>query len=209
MTACAVPLSELAISRSWKANFLRIMPAVKTHAGICFRRLNPTDQEEATAETIARACLTYATLARQRKLAQVYTSNIATNAVRAVKSDRHVGGRQSSRDVMSPLTHKKKGISVGSLSPWSGKDDTWRDLTLESKRVSPADQACFNLDFQDWLKTWPQRHRQIIAALAAGHRAWAVADKFGITEGRMSQLRAEYRRSWEQFQNVDSTVKVA
>ena len=205
----AIPLSRLATSRRWQSNFMSIMPAVQTHASVCFRKLNPTDQEEATAEAIARACVTYANLVRQKKLDRVYAGNIATFAVKAVNSGRRVGGHQNRKDVLSPTAQKTKNITMASLSPWSTPDNTWRDLLLESKRVSPADQACFNVDFHEWLKSWPERHRQIIAALAAGHRGKAVARMFGVTEGRVCQIRARYRRSWEQMQGMDTTVKAA
>ena len=202
MSASAIPLSVLATSRRWQDNFVRILPAVEKHAFIRFHRLPPVAREEATAEAVASACVSYARLVRQKKLAHAYVGNIATNAARAVNGGRHVGGSQSCRCALNSLTHKKKGIVVHSLSPWSGVDDTWKDLMLESRRVSPADQACFNLDFQEWLKSWPQRDRKIIAMLAAGERGMTVALKFGLTEGRVSQLRLRYQSSWEQFQGL-------
>ena len=209
MSSGAVPLSALATSRRWQHNFLKVLPAVQTHAKVYFRRLRPGARAEATAEAVARACVTYRKLVQQKKLGQVYVGNIATFAVKAVNSGRRVGGHQNRKDVLSPTAQKTNGIAVASLSPWSTSDNTWRDLLLESRRVSPADQACFNLDFQDWLRAWPQRHRQIITALAAGHRAKAVARKFGVTEGRMSQLRDRYQRSWEQFQGAETEAKAA
>ena len=56
----AVPLSVLANSGRWQTNFLRIMVAVQTYAKVCFRNLSPTAKEEATAETVARACVIHA-----------------------------------------------------------------------------------------------------------------------------------------------------
>ena len=170
----ALPLSHLATSRSWQANFLQILPTVQTHAMVCFRQRNPADQEEAIAETLASACISYARLARQKKLAQVYPSTVATYAVKAVRAGRHVGGHQNCRDVLNPLTQKKKGIGVVSLNPWNNSANTWRNLLLASRKVSPADQACFNLDFATWMKQWPARHRRIINALASGdgRRMW-------------------------------------
>lgn len=198
----AIPLSQLAASRRWQSNFLVILPAVQRHASIRFRGLPAEARDEATAEAIASACVSYATLARQHKLARAYVGNIATNAVRAVRGGRHVGGHINTRDVLDPLTQKKRRIHVRTVSPWSRTDDTWRDLVLESRHVSPADQACFNLDFAAWLQTWSSRQRQIITALASGQRTLAVARKFGVTEGRVSQLRREFERSWQHFQRA-------
>lgn len=196
----AIPLSQLATSGHWQINFLKILPVIQTHAKVRFRKLNATNRAEATAEAVAAACEGYSTLVRQKKLARAYPGNIATNAVRFVNSGRHVGGHQSCRDVMSPLAQKKHGVAVSSVSRWRNYDATWQDLALESRKVSPADQACFNLDFAEWLGTWSLRQRQIILLLAAGNRTSYVAQKFGVSEGRISQLRRGFQESWEQFQ---------
>lgn len=200
----AIPLSHLAASRCWQNNFMIVLPAVKKHALIRFRRLPMEAREEATAEAIASACVSYASLARQKKLARVYVGNIATNAVRAVNGGRRVGGHINSRDVLSALAQKKKKLSVVTLSPWSTADDSWRDLAMESRKVSPADQACFNLDFQSWLMTWTPRHRKIITMLAAGQRTMAVARSFTVSEARVSQWRREFEESWQQFQGLQN-----
>ena len=202
----AIPLSALATSRRWQDNFVSLVPAIQTHANICFRRRNPVDREEAAAEATAAACLSYRSLARQRRLGWAYVGTLADFAVRRVAQGRHVGGHQSSRDVLSPLTAKKKGVVVTTLSPWDASENTWRDVMVESKRVSPADHAAFNLDFATWLKQWSPRQRRVINALAAGHRAVVVAEKFGVSQGRVSQWRRRYQRSWEIFQGENAPV---
>jgi hypothetical protein len=80
---------------------------------------------------------------------------------------------------------------------------------VESRRVSPADRAAFKLDFAQWLSQWPFRHRKIINALASGERTTDVAQRFGVTLARISQLRGQYQQSWQQFQGVDTSVKAA
>ena len=205
----AINLSQLATSRRWQSNFLALVPVVETHAAIRFRRLALVDREEAVAEAVAAACLSYHQLAGQRKLHKAYASTLANFAVRRVTQDRHVGGHRNCRDVLNPATRKKRGISVTSLSPWCNTIGTWRDLDLESRRVSPADQVCFKLDLQAWLKTWPSRHCKIIAALAAGHRALMVARRFRLSEGRISQMRRAYEASWQKFQGLTSVRSAA
>ena len=198
----AIPLSTLATSRRWQTNFLKVLPAVKEHAAVSFRRLSPEAKAEATAEAVASACVSYAKLARQKKLARVYPSSIATFAVKAVNGNRHVGGHQSCRDVMSPLTQKRRGFTVGSLTAWCPPEGPWQEVVVDSRRVSPADRAAFKLDFAQWLSQWPLRHRRIINSLAAGHRTMAVALRFGVSPARVSQLRREFERSWQQFQGM-------
>ena len=209
MSAVAIPLSELASSRRWQSNFMTILPAVEKHASVRFHRLPAEAREEATAEAVAAACVSYARLARQKKLAQVYPGSIATFAVKGVHAGRHVGGHLGGRDLLNPLTQKKKGIVVGTLSSWDSKRATWKDIAVESRRTSPADTAAFRLDFQTWLKTWNRRHRKIIAMLGAGYRTLTVARKLGVSAARVSQFRRQYRQSWEQFQNTEPAVQAA
>lgn len=111
--------------------------------------------------------------------------------------------------MLNPLTHKKKGIGIVSLSPWDSAEGTWREVVVESKRVSPADRAVYNLDFAARLKSWPRRHRRIINALASGERTMAVAKKFGISEGRVSQWRKTFPDSWERFQSGNADAAAA
>jgi hypothetical protein len=42
--------------------------------------------------------------------------------------------------------------------------------------------------------------RRIARALALGEQTKIVAQRFGLTAGRISQLRGWFRRHWERFQ---------
>ena len=75
-------------------------------------------------------------------------------------------------------------------------------MVLETRRVSPADQAAFNLDFQAWLQGWSRRDRHILFHLAAGNGTFAVAERFKISPARVSQLRRRYEQSWLEFQGM-------
>ena len=205
----AIPLSALATSRRWQSNFLAVLPAVQTHASIQFRRLKPEARAEATAETVAAACVSYATLARQKKLDRVYVTNIATFAVQRVRGHRQVGGHQNSTDVLNPKAQKEHGLAVTSITPWDGEHQTWKDVAVESRKIGPADMACFRLDFQTWLRRWSPRHRQIINALASGMGTGEVAVKFSVSEPRISQFRRRYEQSWELFQSGNTTREAA
>jgi DNA-directed RNA polymerase specialized sigma subunit len=60
--------------------------------------------------------------------------------------------------------------------------------------------AAFRIDFAQWMKRLHRRDRRIIAAFVSGERTWSVAERFGISEGRVSQLRRKYEREWRVFQ---------
>jgi hypothetical protein len=205
----AIPLSALAASPRWQTNFLAVLPAVQTHASIQFGRLRPEAREEATAATVARAFVDYGHLAKRHRLAHAYAGTLASYAVRRVRAHRSVGGHQTAKDVLSPIAQKRHGFTLASLSPWDAAEDTWREVVVESRRVSPADRAAFDLDFAQWLSRWPARHRRLINGLAASERVTDLAKRFRVSLGRISQLRRRYAASWQKFQGVDNGMQVA
>jgi hypothetical protein len=71
---------------------------------------------------------------------------------------------------------------------------------VESKRVPRADLAAFHIDFAQWLGGFGRRDQRIISALASGETTSAVAGRFGLTAGSVSQLRRRYERNWLVFQ---------
>jgi hypothetical protein len=193
----AVPVSS-SEPVAWQANFLAVLPVIQTHAQIRFRHLRPEPREEAVQAAIASACLSYQRLASQGKLRAVRPSSLADFAVRRVRSGRMVGCRQNSRDLHNPLTQRKQEICLHSLTP--DKRDAWQAALVESKRVPPADLAAFHIDFVQWLGGFGRRDQRIISALASGEATSAVARRFGLTAGRVSQLRRRYERNWLVFQ---------
>jgi DNA-binding NarL/FixJ family response regulator len=73
-------------------------------------------------------------------------------------------------------------------------------LIVEDRRTSPAQTAAMRLDFEAWLSQMPSRRRRIAECLAQGEQTRDVAKQFRISAGRISQLREQFRRSWERFQ---------
>ena len=59
--------------------------------------------------------------------------------------------------------------------------------------------AACRIDFAAWLNTLSDRQRKIAGALATGETTKVVARKFGLTAGRISQLRRELKEAWEAF----------
>jgi len=55
------------------------------------------------------------------------------------------------------------------------------------------------LDFESWLQSLPCRHRRIAQYLSLGNRTADAARKFNVSNGRISQMRAELARSWNEI----------
>jgi len=55
------------------------------------------------------------------------------------------------------------------------------------------------MDIRAWLETLTPRNRAIAALLAVGESTGETAKRFGLSSGRISQLRGELCESWEKF----------
>ncbi len=73
------------------------------------------------------------------------------------------------------------------------------EVLIESKAAGPADIAAARIDIAAWLKSLPRRTRRIAATLATGEPTGKTAKRFKVSAGRISQMRRELQRSWEEF----------
>lgn len=60
------------------------------------------------------------------------------------------------------------------------------------------------MSFGQQLTTYRKRDRQIAETLAVGERTGQVAEEFGISAGRVSQMRGEFYRDWQAFHGEES-----
>jgi hypothetical protein len=193
-------------------DFTATLAAVDDAARFAFRpRLRPQEFEEARAEARAAAWSAWHGLIQRGKdpLA-LGVHGIANNAIRSVRNGRrlrHRSGGRAARDVFHPRARAAGGYRVISLD--SGDEPScdgsaggpWRQWLAEDNRVSPADEACFRLDFQAWLEGLPARKRQAAELLAQEYQTDEVARIVGVSPGRVSQLRRELAASWRSFQD--------
>jgi len=191
--------------------FLPLLPIVERHARAVFRHLPEVHLEETVAEAVAAAFLAYVRLKlRGRDPVRDFPACMAGYAVLHVKCQRHVGGRTSSKDVISALAQARHGFRVESLPrsfrrPQGDLYGTVRgqqhndafEEQLQDKRHWPVpDRAAFRLDFFDFFQTLSRRDRKIVRYLARGHSGKEAAQKFRLTPGRITQLRQAWRREW-------------
>ena len=200
------------LSTGWQAGFLAVLPTVQDHARFSFRKLPAGQREEAIQEAIASACISYQLLAARGRLHAAHPSTLADYAVKSVRNGRHVGGRQdAAQDVYSPVARRRCGIRV--LSYDVGRSERgcsdWKMLVIADRKHPIPDTAAFRIDFGDWLGTLTRRDRKIVAAFVRGERTSAVAGRFGITAGRVSQLRRKYEQGWRVFQGEIGERQVA
>jgi hypothetical protein len=201
MAASAVPCPAPAPRAELHARFQALLPRVERHARVFFRHLRcPDRKQDAIHETIALAWQWFVRLAEQGKDASQFPSALADFAARRVNGGRRLCGKEKANDVLSPAAQQRRGFTVSPLPDGSSLLGNVFDEALADNTVTPIpDQVIFRLDWPAWLRTRTARDRRLIGAMALSERTQALARTFGISPGRVSQLRRAFHADWELF----------
>ena len=181
--------------------FERFIPVIKRHARVAFRNLRPQERVEAVAEVVANAFAAFRRLAERGKLDVAYPSPLARFAVAQVRSGRRVGRKLDSHDVFSFVVQRQLEFTVESLA--LGDSDVWCEALVDNTVTPVADAAAFRLDFPAWLGSLRHRDRELIKFLSLGHSPRETARQFRLSQARISQLRSELRKGWQEFQGEE------
>jgi len=202
------------------AAFLEIMARIELHAQIRFRHLRcPHRRADAVAECVALCWAWFVRLAKRGLDGTSYASMLATYAVKQVRSGRRLTGLNT-RDAMSPQAQQRHNFIVESLpsSPRASHEHLYGDAhgqrdqdafeeRLRDNTTTPIpDQASFRIDFPRWLHTHSERNQRIANAMMLGLMTKELAQKFGITPGRVSQLRRWFHDDYQRFHGEGSAV---
>jgi hypothetical protein len=191
-----------------RAAFVAEMPRMAAVIRHQTRRWPSARRPEARADALAAAWAAWLGLARRGKDPRsVGPCGIARNAVRYVAAGRKLGCGATGRaaiDVFDPRAGRRCGFALVSLDrrtdPLGAAAEDWREWLAMDGRCSPADEACFRLDFAAWLEGLPPRKRRIAEGLAAGRTTGEMARVAGVTPGAISQARAWLEGSWRRYQ---------
>ena len=196
-----VPTSKPACrpKTAWHAGFLALLPDIRRQVRFAFRRLSGERREEAVQEALANALVAYRRLAELGKTELAFASPLARYAVRQVCGGRQIACPLNSGEILSRYAQRKGGFTVIRLHRPDETAGTWKELLVEDRSCTPAELAASRLDFDAWWRHLPRRNRRIAAELAAGSTTGETARRFGLTAGRISQLRRELAQNWREF----------
>lgn len=184
---------------TWHPEFLRMLPAIHRRAHVAFRHLDPEARSEAVEDVVAHTIVAFKELWDREKAELAYPSVLARYGIKRVKSGRKVGTSMNVRDVSSACCQITKGLALGRLDRFDKRDNGWMEVLVEDRHAGPAETAASRIDFPAWLKTLSKRKRRIAWRLALGETTRKVAKAFGVTDGRISQIRREMECSWLHF----------
>ena len=200
MIAFTDPVRSKETAPVWQANFLAMEPQIRKQALIAFRTIRLEAKSDLIAEVIANAFVTYARLVERGKEDLAYPTPLARFAIRQVCAGRRVGAPSNNDDICSIHVQRTKGITVERLHQWNREQAEWRESLLEDRHAGPAETAAARIDIADWFRSLARWKRKIAKALARGETTSTAVIMYGLTAGRISQLRQELKRSWEIFQ---------
>jgi hypothetical protein len=97
-------------------------------------------------------------------------------------------------------SHEDSYGEVGAQRRLDAYEERLRDNTI----TPPLDQAAFRIDWPKFLKTLTHRDRELAHFLSLGHGGKKAADRFGLTPGRVTQLRQRWCREWRLSQGEEA-----
>jgi len=185
-----------------------MLPRIRLYARIAFRALDAEARAEAVADVTANAWKAFVALVKRGKAALAYASPLAMYGVRQYRDHRRVGSKLNVKDVLSKYCQTRKNVVVERLDKLDRFTNEWEEVLVEDRHAGPADIARMRLDFASFLSSLPVRLRRIAKFLAKGESTMAAAEKFGVSAGRISQIRVELKKAWERFVGDDPATAV-
>ncbi len=185
--------------------FEAVLHRITRHARVVFRYVKCWHtREDKIAEAVGHAWKWIQQLHDLNREWWRFVTRLADYACKAVKSGRKVAGCITLRDVMNEINQARKGYVICKLPDISTESSNPLSDALADNTVSEVpDQAAFRIDYPAWRRRFGRRDRRMIDTMTLGHRTKDLAQKFKISEGRISQKRREYQDDWHQFHGDD------
>jgi hypothetical protein len=208
--ACPVQASDAITLHD---RFLELLPRIETHGRIYFRHKKGEEKAEAMQEMRALAWKWFVRETQNGKDPATFMFNFTRFLVLAINAGRGVVRMQKTKDVLSPRCQRERGFKVESLPVSTStshenlyatvrgqhEHDAFEERLRDNTITPPPEQAMFRIDWPAWLRTLTDRSRRIIDDLMAGERTLDVSRKYGVSPGRVSQMREWFRDSWDKF----------
>ena len=204
MIAIAGSPRGAACSRQWNDRFLQFLPTIREQAEYAFRRVPVEAREELVQEVVAMAYRMFHRLAIKGKMKLAYPTPLAQFSIRNVRAGRRIGSPRNKHDVTTRSVPAENGFAIKPLDRFNPRTGRWHEVLVEDRTAGPAEIAAARIDWAAWLRSMSRRQRAIASLLARGETTGAVARKYRISAGRISQLRTWFRENWEQFHGADA-----
>jgi hypothetical protein len=122
----------------WHETLLRLLPAIRRHAWIAFRNLDPESRAEAIQNAVCCACAAVARLAELNKLDLCYASVLARFAVAQTRDGRMLGRSLNCKDISSSYCRRKKGLILERLDKFDREEQVWEEILIPRPDLYPS-----------------------------------------------------------------------
>jgi hypothetical protein len=192
-----------------------LLPRLRSHGAVFFRAIkDPDRKEELHSEMVALGWLWFLRLAGRGIDATQFSAALARYAAKAVADGRLLAGQEPAKDVLSPRARRRRGFRVEplhtlprrphhplfSLVRGQQERDAYEERLTDNTVTPPPDAAAFRIDFPRFLANLSERDRDLALYLSLGHRAKQAATRFGMSPGRVTQLRQQWCQQWRRAQ---------
>jgi hypothetical protein len=191
---------------TWQARFVAMLPEIERLSRIAFRDLSAEARADAVEDAVVHCLFAFVRLFERNRAEAATASSLARYAALQIRRGRITGCRLNSKEPLSRYAQFGRGFRVEQLHHSDANDSSWINDVVDIPHTSVADQVAIKLDFVAWLNSLCSRTRSIAVGLAQGFSTSEIADKFGVTPGRVSQLRRELQNGWCQFQGEPEPV---
>jgi DNA-directed RNA polymerase specialized sigma24 family protein len=183
------------------AAFVALLPRLQRYARFAFRSVRcPHEQADAAQELVALCWAWFVRLAARGKDAGVFPSRLADFAARQVRAGRKLCGQEAGKDGLSPTARWRRDFRVLRLDTEALRATTpWREALADNTRSPPDEAAAFRIDYPAWLSRLGERDRALAETMILAHSTAELARAFGLSPGRVSQLRQEFHDDWRRF----------
>jgi hypothetical protein len=104
------------------------------------------------------------------------------------------------------MPSSRRALSWSGSTSSDASEGEWKEALIEDRKAGPAETAAARIDVAHWFRSLARKKRRIAQTLARGEGTGKVASMFGLTAGRISQLRGELAESWAEFQGELAVV---
>lgn len=193
-------------STDWQTGFMALLPEIESRICQACRYRGQSAREDYLADAVVLCLWSYKRLHARGRARLVSASSLAWFATKQLRVGRGDACRLNANDILSRYARLRRGFRVERLDEIEQHEKEWVNAIVMDWRSTVLDQVAARLDITAWLATLCKRTRQIAADLGQGGLTSEVARKFGVSAGRISQLRRELAESWATFQHEPATL---
>jgi hypothetical protein len=169
-------------------SFVRYLAWMEKTARLAFRNLDAEKRAEEVSNVIALAWKAWVRLGeRGRADNPLLLKSVLYYSIRQSKVGRTVCSAAKPRDPLALRVYGKV------------KFDPWNLADFVGKETPIPEQVSFRVDVPAFLATLSPRQRQMALDLAEGGTTSAVAKKYDLSPGRISQFRREFKVLFDSY----------